>query len=112
LDDFWEVTSKELATSVVVGVAMAVLSAPVLWGIGYASGFVAPAVAITVLVTLALLTVCAATIATAVVFTALSFNLEAATFAPPCTTTLIDAVGLLIYFYTAQVVFSAYGTPL
>ena len=112
LDHLSALFAKEFATASVVGTTLALVSAPLLLGIGYASGVVAPAVVVTVMLTLALLTLLAATLAMLIVFLARVLDLDAATFAPPATTTLIDALGLLVYFHTAQVVFAAYGTPL
>ena len=75
----------------------------------YGAGSVVPPVAATVMITLGLLTVVAAALATAVAFTAAAAGLDAAIVAPPATTTLIDTVGLLLYFHIAACVHEFYG---
>lgn len=106
--DAMRVLWKEAAVAVCVGSAMAAVAAPVLSG----ADFVLPPVATTVMITLTVLTVASAAIASTVAFTAAALGLDAATVAPPATTTLIDACGLLLYFHIASLTFAYYGEEL
>merc|ERR1712048_759770 len=101
---FW-VILKEFFAAAVVGTVLGLTTA-----LGSNIGLGTPwHVAVAVGLTLPLLSILACSVASALPFGCIILGLDAAAIAAPAMTTIVDVLGLITYFMTAQLVFRMFG---
>jgi len=107
LRDWWRIVQRELASGVTLGVILAAIGALriVLWQVAFSSyGAHAGLIATTVGLSLLGVVVWGTLIGSMLPFVLRRFGLDPASASAPLVATLVDVVGLVLYFEVAQVV--------